>query len=770
MILRTRSLAGAGLTLAVTVGIAGLAAAALAAPGERVDFGREIRPLLAKQCVACHGPKRQDGGLRLDVRARALLGGDSGPAVVARAPERSELLRRLKTDDPKHRMPLGGEPLAPEQIALVQRWIAAGADWPDALAGREEASVHWSFRPVRRPPIPAVRAAAGVRNPIDAFVLAKLEAKGLRLSPEAKSETLVRRLYLDLVGLPPTPAEVDAYLSDTRPDAYQRLVDTLLASPHFGERWGRHWLDLARFAESDGYENDQIRANAWRYRDWVIQAFNADMPFDRFTVEQLAGDLLPNAPLEARVATGFHRNTLWNSAASADKEEFRTYAVKDRADTTATVWMGLTAGCAKCHSHKYDPITQREYYQLYAFFNRTDHEDVSVPGGAAPALKAAERDTFVHVRGGFLNPGEKVVPGTPAFLPPLKPRGAEADRLDLARWLVSPRHPLTSRVAVNQVWMHLLGNGLVPTPENYGRSGQPPTHPELLDFLASVFSSPAGDGETERQRDGATEGQRDRVTGRIRAASSRGATPPAAEQGSEFIPHPSSLIPPKGFAWSTKALIRLIVSSATYRQASEHREELTRVDPENALLGRQNRFRVEAEIVRDLSLSVSGLLDRKLGGPSIVPPFPEGLLEQRFTNEALKLPGEERHRRGVYIHVQRTLTHPSLAAFDVADGNQACVRRDRSTTPIQALTLLNDPVFVECAQALGKRLAQLGPDRDTRLREGFRLCLSRHPSNAELALLRELVQTQEKLGASEDAVWHGVARTLLNLEELTTRE
>jgi hypothetical protein len=522
---------------------------------------------------------------------------------------------------------------------------------------------------------------------------------------------------------------VEAYVGNRQGDAYEQLVDRLLASPHFGERWGRHWLDLARYAESDGYENDRIRPNAWRYRDWVIQAFNTNMPFDRFTVEQLAGDLLPNPTPEQRIATGFHRNTLWNSAASADKEEFRTFAIKDRTDTTATAWMGLTAGCAKCHTHKYDPITQKEYYQLYAFFNRTDEEDVTIPDGKAHALREVQRPTKIHLRGAFLSLGEEVVPGTPAFLPALKPRAGEADRLDLARWLVADNHPLTARVAANLAWQHLFGQGLMPTPENYGRSGLPPTHPELLDWLAVEFR----DGSGARQAARGT-----KVT----------ATRP----------------------WDTKALIRLIVTSSTYRQASEHRAALATVDPENLLLGRQNRFRVEAEIVRDLSLSVSGLLDLKLGGPSIVPPFPEGLLDQRFTSEDLKLPGSERHRRGVYIHVQRTLTHPSLAAFDVADGNQACVRRDRSTTPIQALTLLNDPVFLECAQALGRRLPTLAPDRDERLRRAFQLCVARLPNAEEMALLVELVEAQRRLGASDDAVWAGVARALLNLEEFTTRE
>jgi hypothetical protein len=404
--------------------------------------------------------------------------------------------------------------------------------------------------------------------------------------------------------------------------------------------------------------------------------------------------LLPNATAEQKVATGLHRNTLWNSAASGDKEEFRTYAVKDRAETTAAVWMGLTLGCANCHSHKYDPISQREYYQLYAFFNNTDNADVPVPGGKAPGLKSVKRASYVHLRGSFLRKGPEVTPGTPVFLPPLT--ASSATRLDLARWLVDPKHPLTARVAVNHLWLHLFGQSLVPTPGNFGISGQPPTNPELLDWLASEF---------------------------VR------------------------------LGWSRKEMIRTIVLSSAYRQVSSPR----------------TRFRVEAEIVRDLALSVSGLLRHQRGGPSVVPPFPRELPIGQFTAEALKMPTKDYHRRGVYIHVQRTLTHPSLGVFDVADGNQACIRRARTTTPMQALTLLNDPTYLEAAKALGVRLCQEYPSNDERIRAGFLLSVSREPSMAERTVLIELIEKQRRLGAKEEAIWFGVARVLLNREEFTTR-
>lgn len=673
--------------------------------GEIVDFARDVQPLLRDRCERCHGVKKQEGGLRLDIRHRAIVGGDSGPAIVAKDSAKSQLFRRVTSDNLDHRMPPAGKALSAKEIATLRSWIDAGAPWPDELAGDDSGKNHWAFRPVVRPQPPVVRQQLRVTSEIDAFVVSQLEANGLALRDEADRRTLVRRLFLDLIGIPPSVEEVRAFVADRSPDAYEKLVDRLLSSPHFGERWGRHWLDLARFAESDGYENDALRHNAWRFRDWVVGAVNRDLPFDQFTIEQLAGDLLPDATIEQKTAAGFHRNTLWNSAASADKEEFRTFAIKDRTDTTGVAWMGLTLGCAQCHSHKYDPIAHREYYQLYAFFNRTDNTDVKLDGKAeVNSIKAAIRKTNVHTRGSFLQPGEEVQPATPAFLPPLKARNSEADRLDLARWLVDPKHPLTARVAVNRLWMHLFGTGLVTTPENFGTNGARPTHPALLDWLASEF---------------------------VRVG------------------------------WSNKAMIRTIVLSSTYRQASR--------GPKNGLQG-QARFRIEAEIVRDSALNVGGLLSSQIGGPSIVPPFPDGLLEQKFTNEALKMPTGDRHRRGIYIHVQRTLPHPTLSVFDGADGNQPCPRRDRSVTPLQALALLNDPVFMECARALATRIRSNGTSDEERIRFGFELCLSRPPASTELSVIIDLIETQRKAREKEEAVWIGVARVLLNLEEFTTRE
>ncbi|MBC7818942.1 MAG: DUF1553 domain-containing protein, partial [Planctomycetaceae bacterium] len=454
--------------------------------------------------------------------------------------------------------------------------------------------------------------------------------------------------------------------------------------------------------------------HAWRFRDWVVQSINRDQPFDQFTIEQLAGDLLPEAKTEQLVATGFHRNTLHNSAGGADKEEFRSKAVKDRADTTGGVWLGLTLNCCQCHSHKYDPIAHREYYSFYAFFNNADDASVKVPGGEASILRPARRTTQVHLRGNFLTPGAEVRPQTPAFLPALQPRGELSDRLDLARWIVDPKHPLTARVQVNHFWQHLFGAGLVTTPENFGRNGQRPTHPELLDWLAA-----------------------------------------------EFI----------DLKWSRKALIRTLVMSATYRQASTHRPELAERDPANTLWARQNRQPLEAEIVRDSALAVSGLLRPELGGPSIQPVLPKGLaVLGELKNERFQEQRGDRHRRGLYILVQRTFQYPMLAAFDAPDGNQPCPRRDRSNTPIQALTLLNDPAFVECSQALGQRLMKVSGDREQRLRQAFSLCLGRAASDAERAVLQELIAELERQKQKEETVWAGVARAVLNLDEFVTRE
>ncbi len=626
---------------------------------------------------------------------------------------------------------------------------------------KREPKEHWAFKAPRQPAVPVVMNRSWIRNPIDAFVLARLEREKTVPSPEADRRTLLRRLSLDLLGLPPTPEQLDAFLRDPRPDAYERLVDTLLASPHFGERWGRHWLDLARYADSDGYQLDHVRPWAYVYRDWVISAFNRDLPFDQFTLEQLAGDLLPNATVEQRVATGFHRQTLVNNEDGVDKAEDRNKAKVDRVATTGTVWLGLTVGCAECHSHKYDPISQREFYQLYAFFNHAEDEIFNVtPNVQAYGFRAATAPTktFLHVRGDFQRHGDEVQPGLLKVLN-LNAASAQAKkpsakagrdhnlplavstngptRLDLARWLVNPANPLTARVEVNRLWQHLFGRGLVATPNDFGTRGQPPSHPELLDWLATEF----------QQR-----------------------------------------------GWSRKEMIRLIVTSAAYRQSSHTRSELVERDPQNILLARQNRFRVEAEVVRDLHLAASGLLNPTVGGPSIYPPMPADLYKIGYVDRSIpwvESTGAARYRRGLYVQTQRTVQYPVSTTLDAANPSESIPLRDRSNTPLQALTLLNNVVFFECAQALARRMdAAHGNTPRASLAQGFELCLTRPPSPAELERLEELFE-QERLFAeanpagaaklirqpaptkealAKQAAFVVVAQTLMNLDEFLTRE
>jgi hypothetical protein len=530
---------------------------------------------------------------------------------------------------------------------------------------------------------------------------------------------LLRRLSLDLTGLPPSPERVRAFLEATRRDseaAWAEAVDELLASPHFGEHWARHWLDLARYADSDGYLGDAERPWAWVYRDWVIDAIRDDLPFDRFSMEQLAGDLLPGATVEQRVATGFHRHVLRNTEAGADRELDRTKQVVDRVATTGTVWLGLTLGCAECHDHKHDPVPQRDFYRLYAYFNNVEDVDLPLPGTdpvrRAPVLREraeGRRPTRIHVRGDYARPGEEVSPGVPEALHPL-PAGAPPDRLGLARWLFDEANPLTARVAVNQIWQALFGVGLVATPDDFGVHGTPPTHPELLDWLALSF-----------RRSG----------------------------------------------WSRKALIRTIVTSATYRQSSAN----TRPDLSNELLWRQESIRVGAETVRDLHLAVSGLLSPKIGGPGVYPPLPGFVTEVGRSVKWPESQGADRYRRGLYIFRKRTVLYPMLTVFDAPDTSASCARRERTDSPMQALTLLNDPVFFECAEALARDVsARHGADPEPAAAELFRRCLQREPDLGERETLLAAHRSFLASGADPELALVALARVVMNLDEFVTRD
>ncbi|HXE53760.1 MAG TPA: DUF1549 and DUF1553 domain-containing protein [Tepidisphaeraceae bacterium] len=671
-----------------------------------------------------------------------------------------------------------------------------------SFAAGEKKPVHWSYVRPQRSALPQVKDRSWCRNPIDYFVLARLEKEGLHPAPQADRTTLIRRLSLDLIGLPPTIAETDAFVNDPSSDAYERLVDRLLASPHFGERAALRWLDLARYADSNGYEKDRLRS-MWPYRDWVIKAFNADMPFDEFTIKQIAGDLLPNATVEDKIATGFNRNTMLNEEGGVDPEEYRYYANVDRVNTTSTVWLGTTLACAQCHNHKYDPFTQKDYYQLLAYFNSTaaetskeggtDPHDISVKLPVDPpdlrqmqerlAQLTHEQDepehsdnhkqieelkrqiaaypkttlimqelpkprpTHIHIRGGFLTEGDLVEPGTPAVLTQTVSAQSKSDRLqnrlDLARWLISDDNPLTARVQVNRIWEQLFGRGIVATSEDFGTQGDPPTHPLLLDWLACELMHP-----------------------------STGARP-----------------------WTEKAIYRLIVTSATYRQSSDVTPELEEKDPQNRLLARGARFRLPAELIRDEALAASGLLSEKIGGPSVFPPQPPGIWHSPYSGDKwVTSKGEDRYRRGIYTFLRRSAPYPEFMAFDKTTHEAICTRRSRTDTPLQALTTLNDPAFVEPAAELARKIVQEGGDStQSRISFAFRRVLTRSPDNSEIKRLDALYQLMLKkyqadpkaaeeladsdlpkpakdLDRAQLAAWTTVANVLFNLDETLTRE
>jgi hypothetical protein len=780
-----------------------------------VDFNRDIRPILAENCFYCHGqdPAKREADLRLDRREAAV----EARAIVPGNPGASGLLERIHSTDPDVLMPPpdSNRRLSDEQKRLLDRWIAEGADYRE----------HWAFVAPARPAPPEVRRSDWPRNAIDRFVLAKLEAAALAPAPEADRATLIRRLHADLTGLPPTPAEVDAFVSDTDPLAYEQLVDRLLASPHYGERMALPWLDAARYADSNGFQQDGDTWQ-WIWRDWVVRAINDDMPFDRFSIEQLAGDLLPDATIEQRIATGFNRNHLLNGEGGAIAEEQRFNNLFDRVDTTATTWLGLTMACAQCHDHKYDPLTMTDYYGMLDLFNRVPesgaptrfsarirvappvlelpsteqqerlaelqasmktlegearpvidaayaawraglfadgepadaaglprnltpllrkpeadrtaadqtsiesqlrrHFDTTVKAGivkglpqvvAYEAAKKAHddykgdsvprlmvmsderpRETRVLDRGDYLAPrGEPLTFSPPAALPPL-PEDAPRNRLGLARWLFRPEHPLTSRVQVNRAWQHFFGTGIVKTAEDMGVQSAYPLHLDLLDWLAVEF------------REG---------------------------------------------GWSRKALHRLIVTSATYRQSSRVTAEHLARDPENLLFARAARFRMPAPVLRDVALAAAGLLDPRLGGQPVYPYQPDAIWEalaitkeRDFTYPTST--GTDLHRRSLYTFWRRTVSPANM--FDTANRQTCTVRTSQTSTPLHALTTLNDPTWVEAARVLAERSLSETADLDAALTRAFRHVIGRRPTDYDLTALRRAYGRQlEHFAAAPDA-------------------
>lgn len=748
-----------------------------------VDYVTEVKPILARNCYKCHGAAEQKGELRLDTAALALKGGDRGVVIVPGKSSESLLVQAVRGVAPKlKQMPLKMSALTDEQIAVIAKWIDEGAAGP----AKEEpqkigADSHWSFQVPKRPALPKVKDTSWPKNPIDYFILAKLEEKGIKPSPEANPVTLQRRAALDVTGLPPKLAEVAAYQSGKL--TYEQWVAQLMASPHFGEKWARHWLDGARYADSNGYSIDAPR-QIWKYRDWVINAMNRDMPFDQFTIEQIAGDMLPNATQDQKIATGFHRNTQINQEGGIDKEQFRIESIYDRVATTSTVFLGLTVSCAQCHDHKFDPILQKEYYQMFAFLNNADEPTLNVPSAdddgklaehrekvkaleaeiatlkdspdkaelkkkqaeltklkkTVPAVTStlvmqeakSSRESFLFIKGDFTRHGDRVYPGTLHILHPLEKK-ENPNRLDLAQWLVDKRNPLVARVTVNRIWQVYFGHGLVETDNDFGTQGSLPTNQELLDWLAT-----------------------------------------------EFMDH----------GWSMKHIHQLIATSATYRQSSKIRHDLDLVDPTNKLLARQNRLRLDAELVRDSVLFASGVLSEKIGGPSVFPPQPDGVMNLgQSKRDWTASSGDDRYRRGMYTYFWRATPNPALMVFDAPDSFSACTRRARSNTPLQALTLLNDQGFYELAQKLAERVLRDGPaDPKARMEFAFKLCTSRLPDVVERSRLLELLQAEQeaftkapeqakelvsakaKTDVVQLAAWTTVSRVLLNLDETITRE
>lgn len=744
----------------------------LAASGAGIDFAKDIYPIFQRSCVECHGQKSPKAGLRLDISSEMLM---QEKIIVPGRVAESELFRRISLPRThKEAMPKRGELLRVAEIARISAWIAEGAVWTsDAKPQR-----HWAYIPPTVPDLPNVKATRWPINELDHFVIERLEKEGLTPSAEAAPGVLFRRLSLDLIGLPPSLGDTQkfeqAYAVDPA-KAMDHWVDHLLASPEFGVKWARHWLDLARYADSHGFQRDDLR-EVWAYRDWVVNALNQGMPFDQFTVEQVAGDLLPGASLEQKIATGFHRCTPTNVEAGTEPEESRINQVIDRVNTTGAVWLGITLECAQCHDHKYDAFSQKDYYGLLAYFNNTEAEaertNPKVPGSIQfngsplvlkdPTLARAKapivptlqepaptnrkkaskverrekkanpnqvakakdpttevmeelpmpRMTTVFKRGEYTQPGEKIAAATPAIID-LKAESS-GNRLDLARWLVSRSNPLTARVTVNRWWAEIFGRGIVSTVEDFGIKGEPPTHPELLDWLAT-----------------------------------------------DFMNH----------GWNMKRVIKKIVTSATYRQSSGFLSRGAEIDPANTLFWRGPRFRMDAEMIRDNALSISGLISLGKGGPPIHPPQPDGLWKkvggQQYDYKVSE--GEVRYRRGLYVVLKRGSPNPSFMNFD-ASARMACVvKRSRSNTPLQALTLLNDPVYVEATEAFALRISKSDGDNPAaKIAGAFKSALAREPEAGEIKVLVQLYD-QQNAASGETEAWYAVASAILNLDECITK-
>jgi mono/diheme cytochrome c family protein len=698
-------------------------------------FEEKVRPVFVEHCSKCHGAEKQKGSLRLDSREAIIAGGDRGPALSPGEPEKSLLIRAVRQSDPDLRMPPKGK-LSKTQVECLANWIRMGAPWPksnnaSATAARREFQItekdraYWAFQPVRRPPLPTVRDTRWPANPVDYFILQRLDAAKLAPNPSASKRELIRRAYFDLIGLPPTPEEVATFVADQLPSAWERLIDRLLANPHYGERWGRHWLDVVRFAQSNGYERDDEKPLAWRYRDYVIDAFNADKPYDRFIREQLAGDELPGANDESRIATGFYRLGVWD-----DEPDDSRQAVYDELDeiiaTTGQAFLGLTINCARCHNHMFDPISQRDYYSLLSFIQNirayeapkfaVDSADFTLlgavvkaagqknppPAGWALAVRekgAKPPETHVLIRGNSGTPGDAVQPAFLAVIDPTPPKlpSVKADsptcgrRPVLAEWIANSKNPLTARVLVNRLWQHHFGRGIVPTPNDFGKAGSPPSHPELLDWLTAEFEASG---------------------------------------------------------WSIKHMQRLIMLSSAYQMSARaNRSEALAADEANQLFWRQSMQRLEAETIRDSVLAVSGTLNLRMGGRGFFPALSREVISGQskpgFGWEIQR--GSELERRSVYIFIKRNLLVPFLECFDYTNTAQPLGARPVTTVAPQALMLLNSDFMQDQAACLAERVEQeAGADRGAQIARAYERTLARPPSAQEARIAFDYLANQEK--------------------------
>ncbi|WP_247237359.1 PSD1 and planctomycete cytochrome C domain-containing protein [Telluribacter sp. SYSU D00476] len=762
----------AGITWAIQSCTTGSATSSDEKLPEVVSYNFDIRPILSDKCFACHGPdaNKREAGLRLDIAEsayKALADNPGAHAIVPGKPELSEVFRRVSSQDTSVLMPPkeSNLKLTSREIDLIEKWIKQGAKYEK----------HWAFVVPKKSALPKVKNEDWSRNEIDYFILHKQEQRGLEPNEEADKERLLKRLSLDITGLPPSFELMEQFMADNSPKAYEKVVDQLLKSPAYGERIALHWLDLARYADSHGYQDDGYRTQ-WPWRDWVIHALNQNMPYDQFVTWQLAGDLLPKQDekraKEQLLATGFNRNHKITEEGGVIPEEYRVSYVTDRTDLVGKGLLGVTVECARCHDHKYDPFSQKEYYQLYAFFNNVDEKGIeSVIGGPEtyakkPLMEISNeevkniltfinkpdtnrlivsvmgdldtlRKTYILNRGEYDNVGEEVQAGTPKAILPFNPKYPK-NRLGLAQWMFDKQNPLTARVFVNQVWQEFFGMGLVKSSGDFGMQGELPSHPELLDWLAVDFR----------------------------------------EHG-----------------WDIKRLVRQIVMSATYRQSAVITKDKLQADPDNILLARGPRYRIHAEFVRDLVLSSSGLLHPAIGGPSVKPYQPAGLWEGATSGRGLLSAYNQDHgsalyRRGMYTLIKRTVPPPAMSIFDASNRDQCEVRRLKTNTPLQALVMMNDPAVLEASRVLATRLLQQKGSTQDQITKAFRLIVCRKPSEKELSVLtayydKELKKMTPATAAKVVAVGEyplapGVDRrkvaalmrvvnTLYNLEETITK-